>query len=71
VVETELDAPQRQFISNRLQGLIIGGPETVRRRLSELVSETAAQEIFAVTLIHDPDECIRSFSRLVALANLR
>jgi luciferase family oxidoreductase group 1 len=67
----ELDASQQQFIQHRMRGTLIGGPDTVQRRLFELISGTGAQEVFAMTILHDPDECIRSFSRLATFINIR
>ena len=57
-------AEEREYIGQRLSSRIIGGPETVRRRVIELVESTRADELMAMTLIHDQAERIRSYELL-------
>jgi luciferase family oxidoreductase group 1 len=46
---------------------IVGGPETVRRGLDELIGRTGADELMITTLTHDPEDRLTSY-RLVAEA---
>ena len=46
---------------------IVGGPETVRRGLDELIARTGADELMITTLTHDPEDRLTSY-RLVAEA---
>ena len=49
---------------------LIGGPETVGRRLEELIARTGADEVMAVTMVPDPTDRIRSYDRLAQVAGL-
>jgi luciferase family oxidoreductase group 1 len=42
----------------------VGGPETVRERLADILGRTAADELMVTTLVHDPADRIRSFELL-------
>jgi luciferase family oxidoreductase group 1 len=46
---------------------VVGGPETVRRGLDELIGRTGADELMITTLTHDPEDRLTSY-RLVAEA---
>jgi luciferase family oxidoreductase group 1 len=70
VADKELGSSQ-QFIANRLHGMIIGGQGTVQRQLIELITKTGTQEVLAMTISHDPNERLQSFSRLAALPNMQ
>ena len=50
---------------------VVGGPDTVRRRLAELVEETQADEVIASSNTFDPDERRGSYERLARAVNLR
>jgi luciferase family oxidoreductase group 1 len=47
-----------------LDGHLIGGPDTVRRRVAELLAATGADELMAITLIHDLADRVRSYEIL-------
>jgi luciferase family oxidoreductase group 1 len=55
---------ERALIAERLSSRIIGGPETVRRQVIELLESTQADELMAITLIHDQADRIRSYELL-------
>jgi luciferase family oxidoreductase group 1 len=55
---------EREFIRQRLSSRIIGGPETVRHLVRELLKSTGADELMAVTLIHGQTDRIRSYELL-------
>jgi luciferase family oxidoreductase group 1 len=57
-------AEERELIAERLSLRIIGGPETVRKRVFELLDSTGADELMAMTLIHDQAERIRCYELL-------
>jgi len=46
---------------------IVGGPETVRRRLDELIGVTGANELMITTMTHGHEHRLRSYE-LVAEA---
>jgi luciferase family oxidoreductase group 1 len=70
---TETDAypyspADRSFIAGRLDSQIIGSPETVRRRIVELLTATAADELMLTTSTFDPADRLRSFELIADLA---
>jgi luciferase family oxidoreductase group 1 len=54
-------AEERKYIRERLSTRIIGGPETVRRQVIQLLESTQADELMVMTLIHDQAERIRCY----------
>ncbi len=63
--------PQEQVIVRNYRALVVtGSPETVRRRILDVVAETAADEIMISTMIYSHEERLRSYE-LVAEALLR
>lgn len=59
---------ERAAFADRQMGEIVGGPETVRAGLVELIESTAANEIMVTTVVHDPKEREASFSLLREIA---
>jgi luciferase family oxidoreductase group 1 len=49
---------------------IVGGPETVRRRLEELAEETQADELMITTMVFDHEDRMRSYELVAELAAL-
>jgi luciferase family oxidoreductase group 1 len=49
---------------------VIGGPETVRAGLADLVARTGADELMLTTNVYDPADRIRSFELVAELAGL-
>jgi luciferase family oxidoreductase group 1 len=54
-------AMERAAVIERLSCSAIGGPETVRRRLEQILKRTAADEIIATAQIYDHAARLRSF----------
>lgn len=51
---------ERAFVAQRGDGQAIGGPETVRAALADLLASTAADELMLSTLVHSPADRLRS-----------
>ena len=58
---------EREILKGWTASHIVGGPDTVRRGLAELVERTGADELMVTTLTHDPGARLASY-RLVAEA---
>jgi luciferase family oxidoreductase group 1 len=56
--------------SHMLAFAIIGGPQTVRRRLEAVVAETNADELMVVSDVFDPQKRRRSFEIIAEVAGL-
>jgi luciferase family oxidoreductase group 1 len=54
-------AAERDALEHRTRYCAVGSAETVRRRLAEIVEETAADEIIAVAQIYDHTARLRSY----------
>ncbi|MEJ3654759.1 LLM class flavin-dependent oxidoreductase [Actinomycetes bacterium KLBMP 9759] len=57
-------AEERAFVEQRLAGQIIGGPDTVRAGVEELVGRTGVAELMVVTSTHAGADRIRSYELL-------
>lgn len=57
---------QRQ-VESQLRESIHGSPDTVRRRIEELVERTGADEIMVNAMIYDHQEKLRSYELLAEL----
>jgi luciferase family oxidoreductase group 1 len=55
---------QREIVRNYLASKIVGGPDTVRRKVAELIDRTGADELMALTVVHDHAERVRSYEVL-------
>ncbi len=64
---TDLD---RHFIDERLDTQVIGGPDTVRARLADLVSSTGVHELMITTNVYDHADRVRSYERVAEIARL-
>ena len=64
---SQLTPPERAAIGDFLGAAVIGGPETVRRGLTELLRSTAADELMLVCDIYDPDLRLRSLDIVSAV----
>ena len=58
---------ERAFVEQRLAQQSLGGPDTVRASLQQLLSRTAADELMVTTMVPEPAERLRSFSALADL----
>ena len=61
---------ERHFVASRLSNQVIGGPETVRRGLEELLERTEVDEMMLTTMVHDPEDRLRSYEAVAELAGL-
>ena len=50
---------------------IVGGPETVKRRLEELAEETQADELMITTMVYDHADRLRSYELVAEIAGHR
>jgi luciferase family oxidoreductase group 1 len=53
--------PERFAVESRLGAAAIGGPETVRQRLAELIAATRADELIFTSDLYDHERRLRSF----------
>lgn len=52
---------ERAFVEDRWADQAVGSPDTVRRRLTELLDRTQADELMLTTMVYDLGDRIRSF----------
>ena len=55
---------EQALVQQRRDHSIVGGPETVGRRLQGLLEATGADELMVLTMVYDHQERIRSYERL-------
>ena len=55
---------EREFLHANRERLIVGSPETARRRILEIVEQTETREVMATTIIHDHQARRRSYELL-------
>jgi luciferase family oxidoreductase group 1 len=60
-------ASERSAVETRLSAAIVGSNATVKLRLEKLLSETAADEVIAVTDTYDHADRLLSYERLAAI----
>lgn len=58
---------ERQIVQSRLQDQVIGGPESVRRQLDELIARTGVDEVMVVTQVFDHADRLKSYDILAEL----
>ncbi len=66
----EYTPDERAILASRDSGSVTGGPETVERRLDELLAETEADELMITTVVHDHEDRVSSYERIARLAGL-
>ncbi len=59
---------ERQLARDSFAPQFIGGPQTVRRGLTELVRASGADEVMALTIVHDHAARVRSYELLAEVA---
>ncbi|WP_026423835.1 LLM class flavin-dependent oxidoreductase [Actinokineospora inagensis] len=64
---TEVD---RLFLQERMSTQVIGGRETVRNKIDDLVAQTGVQELMITTNVFDHAERVRSYQRVAEIAGL-
>ena len=57
----EFSAAEEQSVSALSGSAAIGGPDTVRAKLDQLIERTAADELMITTMVHDHGDRIRSY----------
>jgi len=62
---TELE---REIVAERMDSNIIGSPETVRKGLEKLVSDTGADELMVTTMVHGHEDRLRSYDLVAELS---
>jgi len=60
---------ERAQAMNMLQRSIVGGPETVRRGIDQLVAESGADELMIVSDIYDHAQRLRSYELIASVAS--
>jgi luciferase family oxidoreductase group 1 len=61
---------ERRIVEARLTNQILGGPETVRRGLEDLLAATNADELMVTTMVYDHSDRVRSYDLVAQLAAL-
>ena len=56
------------FVEQRLAQQAVGSPETVQASLERLLDETGVDELMVTTMVPDPADRLRSFTRLAELS---
>ncbi|GAA3888156.1 LLM class flavin-dependent oxidoreductase [Saccharothrix violaceirubra] len=62
---------ERLFVEDRLGSQIIGGPETVRAGVRELLDRTDADELMVTTMVPEQSDRLRSYELLAHMAGER
>jgi alkanesulfonate monooxygenase SsuD/methylene tetrahydromethanopterin reductase-like flavin-dependent oxidoreductase (luciferase family) len=57
----------RQLLEQRYGSTIVGPPETVRKSLEKLISDTGAAEIMITTMVHGHGDRVRSYELVADL----
>ncbi|SHM05792.1 LLM class flavin-dependent oxidoreductase [Actinacidiphila paucisporea] len=52
---------EADFIEDRLASHLVGGPQTVHDKAQEVLAATGADELMALTMVHDLDTRVRSY----------
>jgi len=53
--------PERQIVESKLRASVVGGPETVQRKLAKFLENTQADELIFTSDVYDPAARLRSF----------
>jgi luciferase family oxidoreductase group 1 len=61
---------EREIVKAWTGSHVVGSPETVRRRLAELVARTDADELMITTMTHGPAARLRSYQLVAEVAGL-
>ena len=63
----EYDPIERAFMADRRRGQILGGPDTVRKAVEDLVASTGADELMVTTMVHGFEDRLRSYELLAEM----
>ncbi|NTJ11629.1 LLM class flavin-dependent oxidoreductase [Rhizobium lusitanum] len=69
-IEAYWTPQEKAQVAQMLGGSVIGGPDTVRKGISELVERTKADELMIVSDIFDPAKRLRSFEIIAGIADV-
>jgi luciferase family oxidoreductase group 1 len=61
---------ERAFVDDRLNSQIIGGPESVRRQIDELLAATGVNELMITTMTYDTSDRWHSFDLVAQVCGL-
>ncbi|WP_462413412.1 LLM class flavin-dependent oxidoreductase [Neobacillus sp. Marseille-QA0830] len=67
----ELDDKDKETLNKIRQRVLIGGPQKVYQKLSEIQAKYLADEIMIVTITHDPKDRVRSYELISQTATLK
>jgi len=67
-IETYWSASEKLRVGQMLERSIVGGPETVRKGIADLIEETQADELMIVCDVYDHPTRLRSFERIAQAA---
>jgi luciferase family oxidoreductase group 1 len=67
----EYSAQEQALLNDRVGSQVVGGPETVRDQLAELVERTSADELVITTAVHAHADRVRSHELLAEAVGLR
>ena len=70
-IESYWSAPEKLHVTQMLACSIVGGPETVRAGLRDLLERTQADELMVVSDLFDPALRLRSFEIIAGVAGIR
>lgn len=58
---------ERELVASRQDAQVVGGPDTVRRKMDALIAATSADEVMVTTMVHDHADRRRSYEILAGL----
>jgi alkanesulfonate monooxygenase SsuD/methylene tetrahydromethanopterin reductase-like flavin-dependent oxidoreductase (luciferase family) len=67
----EYTPQERALVQQRRDHSIVGGPETVGRRLEGLLDATGADELMVITMVFDHQERIASYERVAKVLEIQ
>jgi luciferase family oxidoreductase group 1 len=68
--EYQFTPSERRVVESRRASQVLGGPDTVRRGLDDLLQSTDADELMVTTIVYDQADQLRSYQRIADLADL-
>ncbi|WP_306434486.1 LLM class flavin-dependent oxidoreductase [Actinomadura roseirufa] len=62
---------EREIIQSRAAEQVVGGPESVRRQMDDLIARTAVDEVMITTMVYDHADRLRSYDIVAGLYDLK
>jgi len=56
---------EREWMRERLESQVVGGPDTIRDQLADLLAQTKADELMVTTMVHGHADRLRSYELVV------